>query len=293
MSSAECRKFIISTDSTADLPDDYIRSHNLFIHPLYYNVDDVMYGGEDNNIPLSTFYDMMRNDSMPTTAASSPEFIESAFTRQVEEGYDVLHLSFSSGLSCSHNNAVITAREVMENHPGSRIEVVDTLAASMGQGLLVYYAVKMKEEGKSMDEIIKWVEENKLHLCHYFTVEDLKYLQRGGRISKTVAILGTLINVKPVLHVDDEGHLVPLGNVRGRKKSLIALVDNMEKQLQGYDNPIIFISHGDSLEDAEFVKNLITERLGITNFMISYVSPTIGSHSGPGTIALFHLGQKR
>ena len=173
--------------------------------------------------------------------------------------------------------------------------MIDSLCASLGEGLLVHKAVAMKEAGKSMDEIASWVEENKLHVVHNFTVDDLFHLYRGGRVSKTAAVVGTMINLKPVLHVDNEGHLIPLSKVRGRKKSLIALVDSMEKQIGSRrdENDIVFISHGDSLEDAQFVADLVKERLGIDQFLINYVGPTIGAHSGPGTIALFYFGDYR
>ena len=171
--------------------------------------------------------------------------------------------------------------------------MIDSLCASLGEGLLVHKAVSLRDKGTSIEETVQWLEENKLHLCHNFTVNDLFHLHRGGRVSKTTAILGTLVNVKPILHVDDEGHLIPLSNVRGRKKSLHALVDRMAEQITGYENDIVFISHGDSYEDAQYVANLVKERFGIENILINYVSPTIGAHSGPGTIALFFMGEKR
>lgn len=286
------KDFIISTDSTADLPAEYIAEHNLFIHPLYYNIDGEIYGYEKNLSP-EEFYDRMRKGTMPTTMATNPDFITQAFTRQLSEGYDILHIGFSSALSGSYSNASVVARELSESHPDAKIIVLDSLCASMGQGLLVHYALKFKEEGKTIDEIVAWIEENKLHFCHQFTVDDLFHLQRGGRVSKATAIIGTLINVKPVLHVDNEGRLVPLANVRGRKKSLIALVDNMEKQIEGVKNDIVFISHGDCLADAQFVADLVKERFGIQNFVFSILSPTVASHAGPGTVALFFMGNER
>lgn len=286
------KNFIISTDSTADLPIEFIHEHSIVIHPLYYNINGEVWGG-DSDMPAPEFYSLMRNGAVPTTMASNIDNIRETFESQIKDGFDVLHLGFSSGLSSSYNNAAVTARELCEKNPDSKIIVIDTLCASMGQGLLVYYAVKLREEGKTIDEIASWIEENKLHICHQFTVEDLVYLQRGGRVSKTAAVLGTLINVKPVLHVDNEGRLIPISKVRGRKKSLIALVENMEKHIGDYKNDIIFISHGDCLADAQFVSSLVKEKFGIDQFMFNHVSPTIGSHSGPGTVALFHLGTSR
>ena len=173
--------------------------------------------------------------------------------------------------------------------------MIDALSASLGEGLLVHKAVLLKETGKSLDEVADWVEKNKLHLCHNFTVDDLFHLHRGGRVSKATAILGTMINIKPVLHVDDEGHLIAIGKVRGRKKSLSALVDRMADQIKGYEdqNDVVFISHGDCVEDAEYVKKLVQERFGIEKFIINHVGPTIGAHSGPGTVALFFMGNPR
>lgn len=286
------REYIISTDSTADLPADYLKEHNISVHPLYYNIEGQVYGG-DNDLTPSEFYAKMRSGIMPTTMATNPEHVRNLFLKQVEEGYDVLHIGFSSALSSSLNNAAVSAREVCEEHPEAKITVIDSCAASLGQGLLVHKAVMMKEQGKSMDEVAAWVEVNKDHLCHEFTVDNLFHLHRGGRVSKATAIIGTLINVKPALHVDLQGRLIPLVNVRGRKKALIKLVEFMEEKIEGYDNDIIFISHGDCLEDAQFVADLIKEKFGITNFLINYVSPTIGTHSGPGTVALFFMGKEK
>ncbi len=285
--------YIISTDTCCDLPEDYIQAHNINVEPLYYIINEKTYGDPDNRLEPSAFYDLMRNGTAPKTSASNIDVTMQSFRRMLSEGNDILHISFSSALSSSHANNVLVANELREEFPDRKILVVDSLSASLGQGLMIHYAVKKKEAGASMEEIAAWLEENKLHFCHQFTVEDLVYLHRGGRVSKATAIIGTLINVKPVLHVDNEGRLVSLQNVRGRKKSLVTLVDNMGAQIEGYDNECVFISHGDSLEDAKFVGNLVTERYGITDIMYNYVSPTIGSHSGPGTIALFFLGENR
>jgi len=285
-------KYIISTDSTADLPASYVKEHGIAIQFLSYAFGDTVYG-LDNQMDPHAFYDRMRSGEMPTTNACIPDEVQNSFETYLKEGYDILHISFSSGLSASHNNARIAANELAEQYPERKIVLVDSLCASLGQGLLVHYAVTMKEQGKSLEEVAAWLEENKLHLCHQFTVDDLFHLHRGGRVSKATAILGTMINIKPVLHVDDEGHLTSVCNVRGRKKALLKLVDNMSEQVEGFQNDIIFISHGDCLEDAEFVAAQVKERFGIQNILIDYVSPTIGAHSGPGTVALFHLGKNR
>ena len=286
------KEFIITTDTTCDLPDEYIREHNLRVVPLYYSFDDVVYGDKIKLGPKD-FYNKMRSGSMPTTMAVNPDNTRETFSDLLNQGYDILHIAFSSALSGSCSVSSTVARDLCEEISGANIIVVDSLCASLGEGLLVHKAVKMKEAGKSMKEVTDWLEHNKLNLCHMFTVDDLHHLHRGGRISRTTAIIGTLINVKPVLHVNNEGRLVPLHNVRGRKKSLIALVDQMEKRVSGFDNESVFISHGDSLDDAEYVASLVKERFGIKNIIINYVCPTIGSHSGPGTIALFFMGNPR
>jgi len=288
------REFVITTDSTCDLPQEYLNQHNINVLPLYYSFDGTVYGG-DKVIEPKVFYNKMRGGVMPTTMAANPDSAKNVFTKLSNEGYDVLHIGFSSALSGSCSVAATAARELCEENTAIKIIVVDSLCASLGEGLLVHKAVQLKENGKSLEEISDWLENNKLYLCHMFTVDDLNHLHRGGRVSRATAIIGTLINVKPVLHVDNEGHLVPLVNVRGRKKSLIALVDNMEKRLDGFknQNDIIFISHGDCIEEAEFVASLVKERFGVKDVLINYVSPTIGAHSGPGTVALFFMGNNR
>lgn len=289
------KEFVIVTDTTTDLPRDYVEKHHLYMMSLPYTLEGTSYTWE-KPMPVKDFYDKMRAGSLPTTSQANPEEAALLYESILKDNdVDILHIAFSSGLSGSFNSCRIAAADVCEKYPDHRIVVVDSLAATLGQGLLVYKAVQLKEAGKSLDEVDAWVEENKYHLVHNFTVDDLFHLHRGGRLSKTAAIVGTMINLKPVLHVDDEGHLVMLSKVRGRKKSLIGLVDCMEKQLGDWKdkNDIIFISHGDCPEDAQFVADLIKERFGYENFMIDYIGATIGAHSGPGTVALFYLGDHR
>lgn len=289
------KEFLIVTDTTTDLPRDYVEKHHLYMMSLPYTLEGTSYTWE-KPMPVKDFYDKMRAGSLPTTSQANPEEAALLYESILKDNdVDILHIAFSSGLSGSFNSCRIASADVCEKYPDHRIVVVDSLAATLGQGLLVYKAVQLKEAGKSLDEVAAWVEENKYHLVHNFTVDDLFHLHRGGRLSKTAAIVGTMINLKPVLHVDDEGHLVMLSKVRGRKKSLIGLVDCMEKQLGDWKdkNDIIFISHGDCPEDAQFVADLIKERFGYENFMIDYIGATIGAHSGPGTVALFYLGDHR
>ena len=286
--------YIITTDTTTDLPEDYIKKHDLGIMSLTYTLEGTTYS-KDNPLDVRLFYEKMRNGSMPTTSQVNPENAKNIFLPYLKDGYDILHIAFSSGLSGSYNSTRTAAEELSEEFPDRKITIIDSLAASLGEGLLVHKAVMLKEQGADLDTVADWVEQNKLHIVHNFTVDDLFHLHRGGRVSKATAILGTMINVKPILHVDDEGHLIALSKVRGRKKSLQALVDSMEKQMGAYrsQNDIVFISHGDSLADAQYVADLVKQRFGIESFLINYVGPTIGAHSGPGTIALFYMGDYR
>lgn len=289
------KNFIITTDTTCDLPAEYIREHEIGMLSLTYTLNETTYSWEQP-LPVKDFYDYMRNGSLPTTSQANPEEAKALFEQIIrEQDADILHIAFSSGLSGSYNSSRIAANELLEDYPEHRIIVVDSLCASLGEGLLVHKAVCLKEQGKSLDETAAWLEENKLHLVHNFTVDDLFHLYRGGRVSKTAAFVGTMINLKPILHVDNEGHLIPLAKVRGRKKSLTALVDAMEKQVGTWrdKNDVIFISHGDCEEEAQLVADLIKKRLGYESFLINYVGPTIGAHTGPGVIALFYMGDFR
>lgn len=287
--------YIITTDTTADLPESYIQETGLGIMTLSYTIDGETYD-RSHELPVKEFYAKMRGGSMPTTSQVNPDTAKQVFLDMMKEkDADILHIAFSSGLSGSYNSARIASEELAEEYPDHKVIVIDSLCASLGEGLLVHKALENQKKGMSLEENAKWVEENKLHLVHNFTVDDLFHLHRGGRVSKTAAILGTMINLKPILHVDDEGHLIPLSKVRGRKKSLIALVDSMEKQIGSYrdQNDIVFISHGDCEEEAQYVADLVKQRFGIDSFLINYVGPTIGAHSGPGTMALFYLGEYR
>ncbi len=286
--------FKIITDSTTDLPIEYFKEHNIDCMNLSYIVDGVTYG-HGKELPWKEFYEMMRQGKMPTTSQVNPEEARECFKKAIEQDKEILCLAFSSGLSGTYNSLRIAAQDVMEEHQDCRIVVIDTLCASLGEGLLVHKAVKLRDAGKSLDEVAEWVNGHILNLVHMFTVDDLFHLHRGGRVSKATAIVGTLAGIKPVLHVDDEGHLTALSKVRGRKKSLMALVDAMEEKTRNYPekNDVVFISHGDDLEAAEFVRDAIKERLGLEKFLINNIGPTIGSHAGPGTIALFFMGEKR
>lgn len=288
------KDFVITADSNCDLPLEYIIEKNIGIIPHYYDLDGITYGDEINLTPKE-FYDKMRAGYMPTTMASNPEVIRRTFKNYVDRGFDILHISFSSALSGGCSNVMAGAREICEENPDAKIIVIDTLNASMGEGMFVIKAVQMKEEGKTMEEIASWLEENKMKFCVRFTVDDLFHLQRGGRISKTSAFIGSILNIKPILYINEEGKLVPMSTARGRKKSLTTIFYNMLESMGKYkDEPdIICIAHGDADEDADFLANLINRELPHKQIIINTVSPSIGSHSGPGAIGLCYMGETR
>lgn len=287
------RQFIISTDTTADLPDNYVRNNNIDVHTLYYSIGNTIYG-PDNSLPVKEFYDRMRNGEMPTTMACNPEEAACIFKKRASEGYDILHIAFSSALSSSYNNFCIAASEAMEEYPECKIIVIDSLSASMGEGLVVYRAMQLKNMGKTIDETADYISNHLQNFVQFFTVDDLNHLYRGGRVSKTTAVIGTLAGIKPILHVNEEGRLIPVGKVRGRKKSLNALVDKIDTYMGSYKNEtdVVFLGHGDCPEDAQYVADKVKEKCGL-DVWINTICPTIGAHSGPGTVALFFMGEKR
>lgn len=287
-------EYLITTDNMGDLPDEYLVKHQVPAMSLTYILDGQTYNTE-NSLPYQEFYKKMREGCMPTTSQINPDEAKKKLSEYLESNKNIIHIAFSGGLSGTFNSVRLAAEELMEERPDCRITVVDSLAASMGEGLLLHKALERQAAGLGYDEMVQWLEENKLHVCHYFTVDDLFHLYRGGRVSKAAAVVGTMINLKPVLQVDDEGHLIPLSKVRGRRKSLNALVDFMEKQMGNFreQNDIVFISHGDCYEDALYVQEQVRKRFGIERFLINPVGPTIGAHSGPGTLALFFMGDAR
>lgn len=288
--------FKLVTDNTADLSDEYLKQNGIEYMSLSYILEGVVYG-KDNEMNWQIFYHMMREGKMPTTSQINPEDAKEFFEQCILENKEILYICFSSELSGTMNNARIAAQQIMEEHPDVKIVVFDSLSASLGEGLVVHKAIQMRDAGKSLDETVAWLEEHVQNFVHVFTVDDLFHLYRGGRVSKTTAIVGTLASIKPKLHVDNEGHLTVIGKVRGRKKALNALVDYMEEKMgfwaEENRKDYVFISHGDALEDAEYVRDKVKERFGFENFIINNIGPTIGTHSGPGTIALFFMGESR
>ena len=288
------KDFVITADSNSDLLDHYIKEKKIGIIPHYYDLEGITYGDEINLTPKE-FYDKMRGGLMPTTMASNPEVIRKTFNDYIDQGYEILHVSFSSALSGGCSNVVTCANEICEERPDAKIIVIDTLNASMGEGLFVIKAVQMKEEGRTIDEIAAWLEEHKQEFCVRFTVDDLNHLHRGGRISKTTAIIGSMINIKPILYVNPEGQLVALATARGRKKSLVTICKDMIDSMGKYrdtEDPVC-IAQGDAIEDAEYLAELVREQLPHKKIIINYVSPSIGAHSGPGAMGLCFLGERR
>lgn len=284
--------FQIITDSCCDFPTPMYGQLGLSFVPLTVefrgNTSD-----DRNDDTLKDMYQGLRAGEVAKTSAVNPSRWSQAMEKALAAGKDVLVLAFSSGLSTTYQSAVIAAQELTEEYPDRKIQVIDTLCASMGQGLLVWYACKKRDEGLSLDEVAQWVLDNRLHLCHWFTVDDLMYLKRGGRISAATALVGTMLQIKPLLHVDDEGHLINMTKTRGRKAAIDAMVKKAQELGAGYDNSTMFISHGDCLSDAEYLSRQLKEKCGVKDVVISYVGAVIGSHSGPGTLALFFLGSHR
>ena len=288
-------EFVLMTDSSADLSQEMVQELGVTVLPLSFTIQGKVYRNYPDNreMDLPLFYDMLRAGELATTSAVNVAEYTQAVEPILQEGKDVLILAFSSGLSSTYQASVLAAEELREKYPDRKIYTVDTLCASLGQGLLVYLAVQEQRKGRSIEEVRDWAESTKLHLCHQFTVDDLHFLKRGGRISATTAVVGSMLQIKPVLHVDNEGHLINIGKARGRQASLKALVDKMEKTVTEEGRKTVFISHGDCRKDAVAVADMVRERFGTQDIRINYVGPVIGAHSGPGTLALFYLGTER
>ena len=281
----------IITDSACDLPKSMLSQLNVTMTPLH-----VMFRGE--NLPdsvdegLKEIYDGLRAGETTSTSAVNPQGWTSVLESALAAGQDALVLAFSSGLSTTYQSAVIAAGELLEKYPGRKIRVIDTGSAALGQGLLVWHTCKKRDEGLSLEELAAWCEENKLHLCHWFTVNDLMFLKRGGRISAATAVLGTMLQIKPVLRVDDEGKLINMEKARGRKASIDTLVRKFKELGEGYENPILFVCHGDCLEEAKKLEQQLLSA-GAKEVFIGNLGAVIGSHAGPGTLAVFFMGKHR
>lgn len=281
--------FMITTDSNADLPADFAQAHGIAIMSLTCEMDGNSYD-EENPIDNKWFYERMRAGALPITSQVTPEGAREVYEKALATTNQVLHIGFSSGLSGSYQSAAFAAREILEEQSDKKIIAVDSLGASMGVALLVYYAVQLREAGKTLEETAAWLEENKSKVCTCVSVDDLFHLCRGGRVSKTSAVLGTAIGIKPMLTIDAEGKLAPYAKMRGRKRALAAMVDQMREKVGTCQNEMVCISHCDAEEDALTVRDMIAAEFGVKNFMLNFICPTIGAHAGPGTVALFYMG---
>jgi len=289
-------EFQIVTDTGSNLLDETIQEFNLCILPWTFMVDGVEYTSYTEGEPsdLKRFYTMMREGKVITTSLPNRAKSERALRQILEDGHDLLYLGFSSGISGTYESTAAILDSLRTEYPNRKIYHCDTRAASMGEGLLVYLACCKAREGASIEETHAWVEANKFNLAHWFTVDDLMFLFRGGRVSRTSAWAGSLLNIKPVLHVDNAGCLIPMEKVRGRKKSIQALFKHMkESALKPVEDQVVFISHGDCEEDALHLADMIRSEFGCKDIRINYVDPVIGAHSGPGTLALFFMADGR
>jgi DegV family protein with EDD domain len=290
----EKRQFAIVTDSSCDMPACYYLEHGVEVVNLGFTMNNVNYEGETGEkISEKEFYKLLREGSMPTTYQVTAETAKPHMEKFLEQGKDVLVLAFSSALSGTAGSFTVAARELSKKYPKRKIRIVDTLCASMGEGLLLYYVLKKADEGASIEETVKYAEDLKLHICHHFTVDNLFHLKRGGRVSAATAIVGSVLKIKPIMHVNNEGKLIAIGKAMGRKKSLSCLVENLFASADMDENDPIFISHGDCMDDVEYVKRLILERRPNSEIFVHYVGAVIGAHSGAGTVALFNKGKHR
>lgn len=289
------KDYIIVTESTSDLPQDLVDELEIKIIPMTFGFENESYLNYPDNreLDIHIFYDRVKKGERSTTALVNSKTFEEYFEPIIKSGNDILYIGFSSALSGTYSASLIATEELKQKYPDSKIICVDTLAASMGEGLLVYYAAKLKQEGQNIDEVSQWVLDNRLSLCQWFTVDDLNHLKRGGRISAMTATVGSALNVKPILHVDNEGRLIPVHNVRGRKKSINSLLEHMEKLCVNPEGQTIFISHADCLEDTEYLAALIKEKFPVKEVVLNFIGPVIGSHTGQGAIALFFIGKER
>ena len=289
------KEYVIMTDSSCDLSQELADQLGLEVLPLEVMADGKNYRNwlDGREIGFKEFYKLAREGKELKTSAVNTAAFEEKMEKLLKEGKDILYIGFSSGLSTTYNSGEAAARELREKYPDRKIYTVDTLAASLGQGMIIYYAAKKKEAGATIEEVRDFVENEKLHMCHWFTVDDLNYLKRGGRISAATAAVGTMLSIKPVMHMDNEGHLVAVGKARGRKAALCQLLDTMGELGEGLEGQTTFICHSDCMDDAQYVASQMKERFGVAQANINWIGPVIGAHTGPGTIGIFFWGRER
>ena len=286
--------YILFTDLSCDIETKLLDEWGIKYVSLKHHFTDDQENEYDNiTYPVAKFYEEVREGRVSKTSAVDVDTFVTKFKEILDSGKDILYLAFSSGLSSTYANSVIAAREIEKDYPDRRILISDTRSASAGMGLLLYLTLEKVREGASIDEAYAFAEEQKFHLCHWFTVGDLKYLKRGGRVSAAAAFFGGVLGIKPVLHMDDPGHLIPVTKVKGRKNSLIKMADKYGELSIDPKGGKVFISHGDCIDDAKELAAMLKERYGADVDLITYVVPVIGAHSGPGTLALFFLGRER
>ena len=288
------RDFVITTDSNSDLPKEYIEKLGTTIIPQYYSFGDTVYGDELNMAPAE-FYERMKGGELPQSQANNPAVIEEKFRTHLDKGQDIIHIAFSSALSGSYNNVCMVANELSEEYKDAKITVIDSLNVSLAEAILVIYANELKASGASYEEVVQKVEGIKDCINVQFTVNDLFHLQRGGRVSKTVAVVGSALNLKPFLYVNNAGGLSSAGTARGRKKSIHTLVDRMKATLPetpDYSFPVGIV-HGNCPEEAQMLAEKVKSDTGFTNVIINDISPSIGTHAGPGALAVLYVGQPR
>lgn len=287
--------YIIFTDSSCDLTAKMAEELELAVLPLAVNIEGKEYFNylDGREIGFKEFYDLIREGKMATTSAPNVQAFRDAIEPKLKEGKDILYIGFSSALSGTYSAGATACAQLAEEYPERKLYAVESLAASQGQGMLVYYAAQKRKEGASIEKVKEFVEKSRLHLAHWFTVDDLGHLKKGGRISPATAAIGTMLNIKPVMHVDDEGRLVAVGKVRGRKASFKEIVSTMERTVIEPEKQTIFITHGDCLDEAETLAAMIREKMTVQDVVINYVGPVIGAHTGPGVIALFFWAKER
>ena len=283
--------FQIITDSCCDLSAEMIAELDLGVAPLSLEMDGRSYASGE--MTPKALYDHLRSGKLPKTSAVNPDGWASYIRPALEQGRDVLVMAFSSGLSATYQSAVIAAEELREEFPQRKLIVIDSLCAAVGLGLLVHTAAKLRSQGKTIEETAAWVEEHKLNVCHWVTVEDLMHLKRGGRVSAATAVVGTMLNIKPIIRMDDNGKLENLAKCRGRKAALNYLLDRMAESFDPEIDDTVFIGHGDCMEDAKYLEQKVRERFGVQNVHINYIGAVVGTHTGPGVAVLFYYGKNR
>lgn len=285
------REYCITTDSNSDLPKEYIEKFHTTIIPQYYSFDDVVYGDE-LHMPANEFYERMKAGALPQSQANNPAVIEDRFRAILEQGMDIIHIAFSSALSGSYNNVCMVANELLEEYTDARITVIDTLNVSLGEAIMVIHAENLKAKDVAYEDVVSALEEFKHHINVQFTVDDLFHLQRGGRVSKATAVIGSTLNLKPFLYVNKDGGLTSDGTVRGRKKSISTLVERMiETMAENTDFSLpVGIVHGNCIKEAETLASIVKEKTQFTNVIINDISPSIGAHAGPGALGVLYYG---